>query len=41
MMAVVVLFVTGGATYTEICHPLVHNEPTSSVARVSNYLLIC
>ena len=36
MIAVVILFVTGGATYTEVCHPVVHKEPSSGVIRVSN-----
>jgi len=34
MIAVVVLFVTGGATYTELCQPLLTTEPSSGVVRV-------
>jgi len=35
MIAVVVLFVSGGATYTEVCHPLMRTSPSSCVIRVS------
>lgn len=35
MIAVVVLFVTGGTTYTELCRPMLHSDPPSGVVRVS------
>ena len=35
MIAVVALFVSGGATYTEVCRPLLQPDSSSSVVRVS------
>jgi len=35
MLAVVLLFVTGGTTYSELCNPMLQTEPSSGVVRVS------